>query len=77
MMWEWHASAASWFLAMSLVMGGLGALVAWAVLTARQGDTTPPESIVAQRYIRGEIDAEQYRPFLNDIAPAQARRVAS
>ena len=64
-MWEWHGGWAWWWM-------GLGMLAFWAlvafviVLIVRQGSdrgrtTRDAESVLDERFARGEIDDDEYR----------------
>ena len=60
-----------WFVIMPLGMLGFWAIVGWVIVTLVRGDrrdTTPDaEQVVAERYARGEIDAEEYHRRLDDL----------
>ena len=78
MMWSWEGSGWDWVW-MSLVMVAFWALIAAAVYalirsfandSSRTGGATAqrtPESILAERFARGEIDADEYHSRLNDL----------
>ena len=68
-----------WFVVMPLGMLGFWAVVAWVVITVVRGDRNhrvgpavgpSPESILADRYARGEIDADEYHRRLDDLREA-------
>ena len=62
-----------WFVLMPLGMLGFWAIVAWVVVTLARGnrphDTAAPtpEATLAERYARGDIDAEEYHRRLDDL----------
>jgi putative membrane protein len=65
-----------WYVMMPVAMLAFWALVAWLVVTiVRSGRVSDPdasraEAILAERYARGEIDAEEYHRRLRDLEPA-------
>ena len=69
-----------WFVIMPLGMLGFWALVGWVVVTVVRGERTEPsaapraESILADRFARGEIDAEEYHRRLDDLQTTGAAR---
>ena len=62
-----------WWIVMPLGMVAFWGLVAWVIVTLVRGDraaaqpTSEAERILAERYARGEIDAEEYRATLVDL----------
>ncbi len=76
--WGWGG----WLL-MSITMLAFLALVAWGVFLVwrstthqdradqgtRSGDRHTPQEILAERFARGEIDAEEYRARLEVLGP--------
>jgi len=44
-----------------LIVGGIVVLVRYLDRSARPGARSPAETILADRFARGEIDAEEYR----------------
>ena len=69
-----------WFVVMPLGMLGFWALVAWVIVTVVRGNRRDAgagglaESILADRFARGEIDAEEYHRRLDDLRePTKAR----
>jgi putative membrane protein len=82
MMWGWgSASWISW-LVMSLVMvvfwGGLVAVIVWAIRgTGRPASrTSDAESILEERFARGEIDAEELETKRSTLRSGSRRRPA-
>ena len=76
MMWSHYDDFSWWwFIVMPLGMLGFWALVAWVIVTLVRGDrghsptdaSPEPERILAERYARGEIDAEEYHQRLEDL----------
>ena len=70
-MWWWHGSWGGWLL-MGFVMVAFWAVVIWAVATLVRGTasaptTREPESILAERFARGEIDADDYTTRLESL----------
>ena len=71
-----------WYVIMPLGMIGFWAIVAWAVVTVVRADrhdsSSPPASgpaqILAERYARGDIDAEDYHRRLHDLHATDAAR---
>jgi putative membrane protein len=69
-----------WFVVMPLGMLGFWALVAWvvvAIVRANRPTPTPnPDvtSILAERYARGEIDADEYHRRLDDLHTTGSER---
>jgi putative membrane protein len=72
-MWYGHGYGAwGWFFG-TLMMAAFWGAVVWLVLSAtrRNESSGPtrqtPEEILAERYARGEIDADEYRRRLDDL----------
>lgn len=69
-----------WFVIMPFGMLAFWALVAWATLTLVRGDRRddkPPssaEAVLAERYARGEIDADEYHCRLDHLRATGAAR---
>ena len=75
-MWEWHDWSRGWWLLMSTGMLAFWVAVAWfAVVAVRGGrDTAPdPESVLADRLARGEIDTDEYRQRLDALRDSHGR----
>jgi len=72
MMW-WNGDASWWvWTVMTLSMLAFWGLIAWVVVVvARNNDGMPsgrkPRDILAERYARGDIDAEEYHRRLDDL----------
>ncbi len=67
MMWDWHSSG-WWLVAMWGGMVVFWTLAIWlvVVLVGRtRGDRASAEQILAERFSRGDIDADQYREQLD------------
>ena len=60
-----------WFVVMPLGMLGFWVLVAWVIVTVVRGDhptaTSHPEQVLAERYARGDIDADEYHRRVDDL----------
>ena len=69
-----------WFVIMPLGMLAFWALVAWVIVTlvrgARPDTATDPERVLADRYARGDIDAEEYHRRLDDLRHTALPRVS-
>jgi putative membrane protein len=81
MMWDQYDQFSWWWFAvMPLAMLAFWALVAWLVFTVvRPGPEIRPappraEAILAERYARGELDADDYYRRLHDLDAASAER---
>lgn len=62
-----------WWLVVLLFWLAVIALIVWAVRTGRDGTSAPDPNhdarrILAERYARGEIDADEYRERLEVLA---------
>lgn len=72
MMW-WHGDLSWWgWTVMTLGMLVFWGLIAWVIVViARSSNATPsartPQDILAERYARGEINAEEYHRRLDDL----------
>ena len=71
MMWDWNGASWWWWFLMSGGMLLFWGFIAWVVLeivrTGRGRDVPPEadaEAILAGRFARGEIDADEYRQRL-------------
>lgn len=81
MMWnQYDQFSWWWYVVMPLGMVGFWALVAWVVVTIVRSDrATPrpasnPEAILAERYARGQIDADEYHRRLDDLHTTSTER---
>lgn len=81
MMWDQYDQFSWWwFVVMPLAMLAFWGLVAWVIVTVVRGGrvSQPPasraEAILAERYARGEIDAEEYHRRLRDLGATGAGR---
>lgn len=79
-MW-WHGNGSWWsWLSMTLVMVGFWGLIIWGAVTLLRGgagvENRSPETILGERFARGEIDEEEYRRRLETLraGPTQTRR---
>ena len=89
MMWDWNGWS-WWWLVMPVTMVGFWGAVAWVVVTLVRNDraggtsrpgATPPEGdaaerILADRFARGEIDADEYRRRLDVLRGGSDDRAA-
>jgi len=68
MMWNWDGGSWWWWFVMSGGMIAFWGFVAWVVVQlvrgGRDAPNTDPEAILAARFARGELDAEEYRQRL-------------
>jgi putative membrane protein len=72
MMWDWNG-ASWWWLLMSGGMVLFWGLVAWVIVQVVRGSSNTdagedPEAILAARFARGELDAEEYQARLAVLA---------
>jgi putative membrane protein len=74
MMWgQYDQFSWWWFLIMSLSMLAFWGLVAWLVVAIVRGSRPKPtscseaERILAERYARGDVDADEYHRRLDDL----------
>lgn len=74
MMWFGDGYGAwGWFFGTITMVAFWGAVV-WLILQATRGSESSgpnrrtPEEILAERYARGEIDSDEYRKRLDDLA---------
>jgi putative membrane protein len=81
MMWnQYDQFSWWWYVVMPLGMLGFWSLVAWVVVTiVRANRPTPTPSadvtnILAERYARGEIDADEYHRRLDDLHATSTER---
>lgn len=69
-MWDWHMGW--WWWAMAPLMLAFWVGLVWLLVSLVRGPAGPArtgeaERILAERYARGELDAEEYRRRLQDI----------
>ena len=64
--WGWGA-----WLAMSVMMVAFWVLLIWAVLTLVRSGDRDSESILADRFARGEIDDDEYRRRRELLRPSR------
>jgi len=79
MMWDWSGSSWWWWFVMSGGMVLFWGFVAWVVLQAARSDRASAdgsEAILAARFARGEIDAEEYRQRLEVLRLGPGRRAS-
>ena len=83
MMWDWNGTSWWWWFLMSGGMLLFWGFVAWVVLQVirsdRAADSPPavdPEAILATRFARGEIDADEYRQRLDVLHAGPGSRAA-
>ena len=83
MMWDWNGASWWWWFAMSGGMLLFWGFVAWVVLQVvrsdRGGAATPapdPEAILAGRFARGEIDADEYHERLEVLRGRHGSKAA-
>jgi putative membrane protein len=76
MMWSWNDSGWAWFWMATMMVVFWAIVVAAIVLVVRalrspQGGGIPaartPQDILAERYARGEIDADEYRRRVDEL----------
>jgi putative membrane protein len=79
MMWgQYDQFSWWWFVIMPLGMLAFWGLVAWLVVAIMRGNRPAPmplsgaERILAERYARGEIDADEYHRRLDDLHTTDA-----
>jgi putative membrane protein len=79
MMWgQYDQFSWWWFVIMPLSMLGFWGLVAWLVVANVRGNRPAPMPrseagrILAERYARGEIDADEYHRRLDDLRSSGA-----
>ncbi len=76
MMWWWHGTGWDWFWmsAMMVVFWGLiAAAIVAVVRSLGSRPTSDVPSILAERYARGEIGADEYHRRFDDLAPHAGR----
>lgn len=78
MMWHWDGASWWWWFLMSGGMLLFWGFVAWVVLQlARRDDqdarASDPEALLAARFARGEVDAEEYRQRLDILRERDGR----
>ncbi len=71
-MWYGHGYGAwGWFFGTLMTVAFWGAVVWFVVQTARDREPSSqrptPDEILAERYARGEIDADEYRRRLDEL----------
>ena len=83
MMWDWNGTSWWWWFVMSGGMLLFWGFVAWLVVQVIRGtpkSDTPaaadPEAILAARFARGEIDADEYRARLDVLHGGPGTRAA-
>ena len=79
MMWDWQGYGIVWWGLVCLAMLAVWALVVWLVVEYARGDRAggiDPEATLAERFARGEIDADEYRERLHTLQHTSPRRVA-
>ena len=82
MMWDWNGASWWWWFVMSGGMLVFWAFVAWVVFQVvrdqRDGGAAPadPEAILAARFARGEIDADEYHERLDTLQRGRRPRAA-
>lgn len=67
MMWNWHDWGWGWWFVMSAGMLAFWVAVIWLVVAFARGSRSPEadaESVLAGRFARGEIDADDFRQRL-------------
>ena len=80
MMWDWHDGSWGWWLVMWFGMLAFWAAVVWiavAVLRANRATRTDAESVLAERFARGEIDVDEYRTRLEVLRGGDTDRRAA
>ena len=79
MMWDWYGYGWGWWLLMSAGMIAFWGVVLWLVLEFVRGDRgnrADAETILAGRFARGEIDADEYHERLRVLRHGQIDRAA-
>ena len=79
MMWDWHGYGWGWWLLMSAGMVAFWGVALWLIVGFVRGDASrgpDAESVLADRFARGEIDADEYRERLDVLRHRPTDRAA-
>jgi len=79
MMWDWHGYGWGWWLLMSAGMIAFWGVVVWLIrefVRSDRGTAVDAETILDDRFARGEIDADEYHERLQVLRHGQTDRAA-